>query len=113
MSKTLDEESLEKTIDLYTRLKENNYNQYIFENVLNQLGDRLLKEKQFTQAIRVFELNVEEYPWSAEAFDSLADGYLAIGDKTKAMKNLKKAFELNKYYTRWRDLKADKNRLSN
>ncbi len=110
LSKTLDEESLEKTIDLYTRLKENNYNQYIFENALNPLGYRLIKEKQFTQAIRVFELNVEEYPWSADAYYSLADAYLAIADKTKAMENLKKAFELNKYYTRWRDLKADKNR---
>ncbi|GAF76904.1 unnamed protein product, partial [marine sediment metagenome] len=46
-------------------------------------------------AIRVFKLNVELFPESANAYDSLGEMYMKTGDKKKAIKNYKKSLELN------------------
>jgi tetratricopeptide (TPR) repeat protein len=40
-------------------------------------------------------LNVELYPASWNVYDSLADGYLANGDKELAIANYKKSLEMN------------------
>ena len=41
-----------------------------------------------------FSLNVEGYPQSANAYDSLSDGYLAMGNKEEALKYAQKAIEM-------------------
>jgi len=40
------------------------------------------------------KLNVDGYPNSPNTYDSLADAYLAAGDKDLALKNAKKVLEL-------------------
>ena len=42
-------------------------------------------------AIGIFELNADAYPGSANTLDSLSDGYLAAGDKVKALDFARKA----------------------
>jgi hypothetical protein len=62
------------------------------EPVLNRLGYRLLgKSKNPALAIAVFQLNVKRYPKSVNVYDSLGDGYLAAGDTTAAIAQLRKA----------------------
>ena len=39
-------------------------------------------------------MNVEAYPQSANAYDSLSDGYLAMGNKEEALKYALKAIEM-------------------
>jgi len=102
--KRIGKDGFDEAVSLYKQLKENNFNRYLFGNALNRVGYRLLKDGHNEKAVKIFELNVEEYPWSPNTYDSLADGYFAIGKKVKAMDNLNKAFHLNKYYTKWRDL---------
>ncbi len=46
-------------------------------------------------AIEIFKLNHEIYPNNADLFDSLAEGYLHIGNKTEAIWNYKKSLELD------------------
>jgi uncharacterized membrane protein len=50
----------------------------------NSLGYQLLRRGQTDAAIRIFRLNVETYPRSANAADSLAEAYLASGDRALA-----------------------------
>jgi uncharacterized membrane protein len=50
----------------------------------NALGYQLLGRGQTAAAIRVFRLNAETYPRSANAVDSLAEAYLASGDRANA-----------------------------
>jgi hypothetical protein len=61
------------------------------EGAVNALGYELLQGGRATDAVGIFELNVESYPGSANAFDSLADGHLAAGDKSKALDFARKA----------------------
>jgi len=55
------------------------------ESMLNQLGYSRLQEGSADEAIDLFKLNVEAYPASANAQDSLADGYLARGQNDLAL----------------------------
>jgi predicted alpha/beta superfamily hydrolase len=62
------------------------------EPVINRLGYRVLgRSKNPALAIAVFELNVKRYPKSVNVYDSLADGYLAAGDTTAAIAQLRRA----------------------
>ncbi|MGB7070521.1 MAG: serine hydrolase [Pyrinomonadaceae bacterium] len=67
----------------------------ISEGRLNGLGYSLLGQKKLSEAIAVFRLNVEFYPMSANAYDSLGEGYMENGDKELAIQNYKKALELD------------------
>jgi Tfp pilus assembly protein PilF len=62
---------------------------------LNGLGYRLLGLKQVDAAIEVFHLNVEAYPESSNAYDSLAEAYMVHGDNALAVKNYRKSRDLN------------------
>lgn len=65
------------------------------EDELNTLGYDFLHTKRFTEAIRIFQLNVEAYPRSANTYDSLAEAYMNDGDKADAIANYRKSLELN------------------
>jgi tetratricopeptide (TPR) repeat protein len=61
----------------------------------NDLGYALLSKGETATAIRVFQLNVELYPKSANVYDSLADAYQAAGDKDRAIANYKLALAID------------------
>lgn len=61
----------------------------------NALGYRLLDEGNTEAAIRVFTLNTETYPDSANAFDSLGEGFLAARDKPRAEHAYRQALALD------------------
>jgi CubicO group peptidase (beta-lactamase class C family) len=65
------------------------------EDDLNTWAYQLLEQKRFEQAIAIFQLNVELYPHSANAYDSLAKGYEDNGNKDLAIYNYKRSLELN------------------
>ena len=56
------------------------------EQDVNNVGYTLLRAKKFPEAITVFLWNVEAYPLSANACDSLAEGYMESGDTRNAIK---------------------------
>ena len=64
------------------------------ESTLNTLGYQLLNEKKNADAVGVFEEVVARNSQSANAYDSLADGYMAAGDKAKAKAASEKALQL-------------------
>lgn len=65
------------------------------ENTLNQEGYRYLFQGQVEEAIVLFKLNVEAYPDSWNAYDSLGEALLAGGDRSGAEANYRKSLELN------------------
>lgn len=66
------------------------------EGEMNRFGYELLFAlKRVKDAIEVFKLNVEDYPQSANTWDSLAEGYMVDGNKELAIKNYKRSIELD------------------
>lgn len=67
---------------------------FVDANSFNAYGYDLLGQRQSKDAVVVFEIVAWAHPASANAQDSLADAYLAIGDKEKARKAVQRAIEL-------------------
>lgn len=70
----------------------------IREEAVNSFGYSLLGKKQAEAAIDVFRLNTELYPQSGNAWDSLAETYLAAGKKGLARQLYAKALEVEPDY---------------
>jgi CubicO group peptidase (beta-lactamase class C family) len=65
------------------------------ENELNDFGYKLLGENKQPEALKIFKLNVDLYPQSGNTYDSYAETLASLGNKKEAIKNYKKAFQLN------------------
>lgn len=65
------------------------------EPYLNLLGYHFLNRGQHPIALTLFEEVIRLYPRSANAYDSLAEAYLRLGNEEKAKLNYKKSLELN------------------
>lgn len=64
------------------------------EPVMNAAGYERLRGGQIKDAIALFTLNVEAFPASANAFDSLGDAFLADGQRDLALTASRKAIAL-------------------
>ena len=67
----------------------------ISESAVHSLGYRLFQLKRSADAIRIFQLNVDLHPQSANTYDSLAEAYMDSGDKTLAIQFYEKSLALN------------------
>lgn len=65
------------------------------ESELNAWGYGLVRAGQPQQAVHIFRLATLVYPDSANAFDSLAEGYAEAGDKAAAIKHYRRSLELD------------------
>ena len=78
----------------YRKLSERfGYEIKVPEATLNQIGYRLLNANQFADAISAFRKNVENYPNSANVYDSLAEAYEKNGQLKLAAENYEKAYK--------------------
>lgn len=78
----------------YRRLSQKfGYDIKVPENLLNQIGYQLLRTKRFDEAISAFRKNVENYPNSANVYDSLAEAYENNGQLKLAAENYEKAYK--------------------
>ena len=64
------------------------------ENVINDLGYTALEQGKVKEAITIFQSNVDANPNSANAYDSLADGYLKDGQLLAAKEAEDRSVEL-------------------
>lgn len=84
-----------KAREMLTKARAGDPNAVIFsEAIVNQIGYERLQERKNKEAIDILRLNVDAYPNSANAYDSLADAYVADGQNELAEQNAKKALEL-------------------
>jgi tetratricopeptide (TPR) repeat protein len=61
------------------------------ESSLNLMGYQLLRAGKTADAVGVFQRAVRDYSSSPNTYDSLAEGYLAAGDKSSALDSSQKA----------------------
>lgn len=91
------EKDVQAGIDEYNRLRKLYYGKGTFnfdENTLIKLGYKLLGEKALSDAVVVLKLNTQMNPESANAFDSLGDAYVAVGDFKNAVESAEKCIDL-------------------
>lgn len=65
------------------------------EQMLNSLGYRLLYGGKESDAVQVFQKNVEEYPQSSNVYDSLGEAYMKVGKKDLAIQNYEKSLQMD------------------
>ena len=65
------------------------------EQMINRLGYAFLQEKDPSSAVALFKVNTKAYPDSANAWDSLGDGYEATNDVQDARAAYARSVELN------------------
>jgi len=93
---TISQKGIEAGIAQYRELKAKESATYDFaEPELNRLGYQLLRSRKVKEAIEIFKLNVEMYPQSFNAYDSLGEAYLTSDERELAVQNYKKSLELN------------------
>lgn len=68
------------------------------EHLVNQIDYSFLRngnDKDKSYALEFFKLNVENYPKSANSYDSLGEAYEAINDTKNAIINYNKSIDIN------------------
>ena len=70
----------------------------VSEQGINHLGYGLLGNKQYKEAVAVFQMNTEDFPKSANTYDSLADAHFKAGDLPHALEDYRKALDVDPKY---------------
>jgi len=88
--------NIDKGIELYKKLKKTKPKDYNFsdEGELNNLGYEFLHENKVDEAIKIFSLNVSEFPKSANVYDSRGEAYFNKKDYQNSKKDYQKVLEL-------------------
>ena len=102
LRKTTATNGSDEAIKLYHHLKESNNTSFVFnENQLNYLGNELRKNKKIKDALKIYELNLKEYPKSTIVYESLGETYKRSKNEIIAVTYFKKAFELDPQNPHW------------
>jgi CubicO group peptidase (beta-lactamase class C family) len=85
-----------RAVEHYRQLKKDDPASFDFsESELNTLGYRLMEAGRVSDAVQIMQLNVEAFPSSANAYDSLGEAYLANHQNALAKDSYAKSLELN------------------
>lgn len=84
-------------IALYRQLKKDKSEAYNFSNEdeLTMYGYSALWDNKVKDALEIFKLIAEEFPNSANAYDSLGEAYLKDGDTNLSLVNYEKSLSMN------------------
>lgn len=90
------EKKYEEALIAYQELKDKIPGSYIVkESSINNRGYAQINNKKPDIALIFFRINTELYPSSANVWDSLAEGYMLLGDHENAIKYYEKSLELD------------------
>ena len=87
-------DSIEASVDRIRELRRRGAGIYVDEASINRIGYALMNDGHVAEAIMVFKLNVEAFPESYNAHDSLGEAYMTADQNELAMLNYKKSLEL-------------------
>jgi tetratricopeptide (TPR) repeat protein len=80
---------------IYAAMLKEDPNFKLDEAAVNLWGCDLMEKNHLTEATELFKLNVQVFPGSWNAYDSLGEAYMKAGQKQLAIDNYKKSLELN------------------
>jgi CubicO group peptidase (beta-lactamase class C family) len=93
---TIEADGVDAAIASYEQLRTIAATRYDFsEPELNGLGYTLLERGREEDAVRVFEINVRQFPGSSNAFDSLGDALDQSGRRADALQAYSRALEID------------------
>ncbi len=99
---TIQKKGVDAAIELYKHLKTAKDTSFIYnENQLNYLGIELRRGRRIKKAIKIFRLNVREYPKSTLVYESLGETYKRNRNKKRAVTSFEKARELDPQNPHW------------
>jgi tetratricopeptide (TPR) repeat protein len=64
-------------------------------DLINRVGYQYLRLKDVQSALEIFKLNVSLFPRSWNVYDSYGEAFLTNGDRESAIRNYRKAVQLN------------------
>lgn len=95
-SEYLKNNEFNKALEGYLSIKENDsLDESINEKNFNILGYKELRNDNIDNALNIFKINMELYPYSSNVYDSYADALKVKGDTLKAITYYKKSLELD------------------
>jgi CubicO group peptidase (beta-lactamase class C family) len=93
---TAKNKGVDAAIEEYRSMKATRSPGLVFEvSQLNYVANDLRQAKKMSAAIKILELNTQEYPNSSFAFESLGETYKRNGKKKEAIENYEKAVQLD------------------
>ncbi len=84
----------DRGVDFLVAEKDSLQNRYGVNDatILNGLGYNLINQERQTDALTVFQVNLDLYPEIANCYDSIAECYMNLGDNENAIKYYKLAY---------------------
>jgi tetratricopeptide (TPR) repeat protein len=80
---------------IYAAMLKDNPDFKLDEAAMNLWGLDLMEKNHLTEATELLKLNVQVFPSSSNAYDSLGEAYMKSGQKQLAIDNYKKSLELD------------------
>jgi tetratricopeptide (TPR) repeat protein len=81
--------------EVYAAMQKDQPDFKLDEETVNLWAYDLMGKNHLAEATELFKLNVQIYPGSSNAYDSLGEAYMKAGQKQLAIDNYKKSLELN------------------
>lgn len=88
-------EGTDVALQRYEELKKSGTDAKKLEQMVNTLGYQLMFSGMDSDAVRVFQKNVQEYPQSSNVYDSLGEVYMKIGQKDLAIQNYERSLQMD------------------
>jgi CubicO group peptidase (beta-lactamase class C family) len=95
MAQRIYDTNVDDAIGFYHKVKSDTITYNVSESAINMLGYRLLNDDRLESALAIFKLNTEEFPKSANTYDSYGDALLMKGDSLQALEHFKICFEMD------------------
>jgi len=86
---------LARADSVLTAIRERDSDYRLPEREVNGWAYQLLEEQRYPEAIGVFRMNAVMYPDSGNVYDSLAEAFMAAGDRDRAIENYERALQLD------------------
>lgn len=90
----IDDKGIDAGISHYKKIK-NSEAYSLSEGEMNAIGYVLMRSDRLEESSKIFQLIVEEFPTSWNAYDSYGESLMKLGKNDLAIKNYRKSIELN------------------
>jgi CubicO group peptidase (beta-lactamase class C family) len=96
LKQIIDDEGIEDIPTTYMTLKKEQADELDFsEGQLNNLGYYYMEKGKLEEAVAIFKLNIEAFPYAWNVYDSYGEGLLTQGAREDAIENYKQSVKLN------------------